>query len=111
MAFFEKNRLFVKEPKSIEKTELNHKRFNSVSFGCGEGTCFSRASRKTVHRTVFLPTASAQLSVACSYFESLPVSQQKNTVGITTDCIFLAEAKGFEPLWACTQTVFKTASL
>ena len=23
----------------------------------------------------------------------------------------VAEAKGFEPLWACTQTVFKTASL
>ena len=25
--------------------------------------------------------------------------------------ILLAEAEGFEPLWACTQTVFKTASL
>ena len=24
---------------------------------------------------------------------------------------FLAEAEGFEPPWACTQTVFKTASL
>ncbi len=23
----------------------------------------------------------------------------------------MAERKGFEPLWACTQTVFKTASL
>ena len=25
--------------------------------------------------------------------------------------VFLAEAEGFEPPWACTQTVFKTASL
>ena len=24
---------------------------------------------------------------------------------------FLAEEEGFEPPWACTQTVFKTASL
>ncbi len=36
---------------------------------------------------------------------------------ITKDVLYLlshssvAEAKGFEPLWACTQTVFKTASL
>ncbi len=27
-------------------------------FGAGERTCFSRASRKTVHRTIFLPLAS-----------------------------------------------------
>ena len=28
-----------------------------------------------------------------------------------TECRVLAEAEGFEPPWACTQTVFKTASL
>ena len=26
-------------------------------------------------------------------------------------CVLMAERKGFEPLWGCPQTVFKTASL
>ena len=34
--------------------------------------------------------------------------EQPNPVRIRLD---LAEVEGFEPPWACTQTVFKTASL
>ena len=36
---------------------------------------------------------------------------QKNTGYGKTIPVFLAQAKGFEPPWAFTQTVFKTASL
>ena len=63
------------------------------------------------------PTAGFSLSIKCErrqrvaallYPKSFP-PKQKDTF---CRCPFvLAEAKGFEPLWACTQTVFKTASL
>ena len=33
----------------------------------------------------------------------------RNSIKITVE--FMAERKGFEPLWGCPQTVFKTASL
>ena len=41
-------------------------------------------------------------------FESKKKEQSKLK---SSDCSLMAEEEGFEPPWACTQTVFKTASL
>ena len=38
-------------------------------------------------------------------------SPQQKATPLTGVTFAVAEAEGFEPPWACTQTVFKTASL
>ena len=67
--------------------------------------CFAKAfgqPLKTTHRVVFLTLS----------FESLLLSTEKQK-RTSKKClsVLLAEEEGFEPPWAFTQTVFKTASL
>ena len=40
-----------------------------------------------------------------------PGKKEKSLENIVFSRLFMAERKGFEPLWGCPQTVFKTASL
>lgn len=67
--------------------------------------CFAKAfgqPLKTTHCVVFLTLS----------FESLLLSTKKQNGQAKNACPFcLAEEEGFEPPWAFTQTVFKTASL
>ena len=67
--------------------------------------CFAKAfgqPLKATHRVVFLTLS----------FESLLLSSEKTKRTSVFACPFcLAEEEGFEPPWAFTQTVFKTASL
>ncbi len=61
---------------------------------------------KTCRRQLFLPPA------ALPGFESrFDNSQKIKKSRKVQDFFILAEEEGFEPPWACTQTVFKTASL
>ena len=57
---------------------------------------------------ILLAVSSTGCAQRVHLFESLHIAKQKSR-----QCLLfvLAEGKGFEPLWACTQTVFKTASL
>ena len=70
----------------------------------------------TVREADFLMTSS--LFTLTSYFPKIGKageigvkSEKVKSASLCESCRFLAEGKGFEPLWACAQTVFKTASL
>ena len=56
-----------------------------------------------------------QIAVPCQRFAFdgvlLSLASQIKIPGYISRYFYLAEAEGFEPPWACTQTVFKTASL
>ena len=63
----------------------------------------SLVDRCAFSRSLFLPPAAFALKARhqLEYYSKL----------LRDNNIKMAERKGFEPLWACTQTVFKTASL
>ena len=56
-----------------------------------------------------------QIAAPCQRFAYdwvlLSLASQIKIPGYISRYFYLAEAEGFEPPWACTQTVFKTASL
>ena len=89
--------------KWVEKT----KDFSTHTLGCGKGICFSRASRKTVHRTVFLPNGKYAHSGLAPNSNPLPSDSATKKYSSKTAAVFCVVAgRGFEPpdLWVMSPT-------